>query len=45
MTMAFYFGFQHDHGIRFSQLWLAYGAVPDVDPAVLLEATNKAQSY
>jgi sodium/potassium-transporting ATPase subunit alpha len=39
---AFYFGFQRN-GVRFSQLWLQYGGY-NVDPSVISELTNKAQS-
>jgi sodium/potassium-transporting ATPase subunit alpha len=39
---AFYFGFQRN-GVPFSKLWLQYGGY-DVDPAVISELTNKAQS-
>ena len=42
MTGAFYFGF-HRHGIPFSALWLKFGNY-DVDPDLLAEATNRAQS-
>ncbi|GAA5873739.1 hypothetical protein JCM3774_000154 [Rhodotorula dairenensis] len=42
MTGAFYFGF-HRNGIPFSALWLKYGNY-DVDPDLLAEATNHAQS-
>ncbi|KAI3609640.1 h k atpase alpha [Moniliophthora roreri] len=42
MVGAFYFGFQRN-GIPFSALWLKYGNY-DVDPALLAEVTNKAQS-
>lgn len=42
MTGAFYFGF-HRRGIPFSALWLKYGNY-DVDPDLLAEATNHAQS-
>jgi sodium/potassium-transporting ATPase subunit alpha len=39
---AFYFGFQRN-GVPFSALWLKYGGY-DVDPAIIAELTNKAQS-
>ncbi|GAA5977314.1 hypothetical protein JCM10908_004936 [Rhodotorula pacifica] len=42
MVGAFYFGF-HRHGIPFSKLWLKFGNY-DVDPVLLAEATNRAQS-
>ncbi|GAA5838707.1 hypothetical protein JCM9279_003834 [Rhodotorula babjevae] len=42
MVGAFYFGF-HRRGIRFSALWLKYGGY-DVDPDLMAEATNVAQS-
>ncbi|KAJ7211563.1 hypothetical protein GGX14DRAFT_534540 [Mycena pura] len=42
MTAAFYFGFQRS-GVPFSALWRKYGGA-DVDPAVLTELTNRAQS-
>jgi len=42
MVGAFYFGFQRN-GVPFSKLWLQYGGY-DVDPAVISELTNKAQS-
>ncbi|KAF9072827.1 hypothetical protein BDP27DRAFT_1290170 [Rhodocollybia butyracea] len=42
MVGAFYFGFQLN-GVPFSALWLKYGGA-DVDPDVLAELTNKAQS-
>ncbi|EEB88126.1 hypothetical protein MPER_14215, partial [Moniliophthora perniciosa FA553] len=40
--VAFYFGFERN-GIPFSALWLKYGNY-DVDPVLLAEVTNKAQS-
>ncbi|KAJ7211566.1 hypothetical protein GGX14DRAFT_697247 [Mycena pura] len=42
MTAAFYFGFQRS-GVPFSAMWRKYGGA-DVDPAVLTELTNRAQS-
>ncbi|KAF8205169.1 hypothetical protein K438DRAFT_1818664 [Mycena galopus ATCC 62051] len=42
MTAAFYFGFQR-HGVPFSALWRKYGG-STVDPALLAELTNRAQS-
>ncbi|KAK7054487.1 hypothetical protein VNI00_003685 [Paramarasmius palmivorus] len=42
MVGAFYFGYAR-HGIPFSALWLKYGNY-DVDPELLAEVTNKAQS-
>ncbi|KAJ7438708.1 hypothetical protein B0H11DRAFT_1752553 [Mycena galericulata] len=42
MTAAFYFGFQR-HGIPFSAMWRKYGT-STVDPALLTEMTNRAQS-
>lgn len=39
---AFYFGFQRN-GVPFSAIWLKYGGY-DVDPAIIAELTNKAQS-
>lgn len=43
MIGAFYFGFWRSYGIPFSALWLKYGSY-DVDPALLAEATARAQS-
>ncbi|KAJ6489874.1 hypothetical protein C8R45DRAFT_1062204 [Mycena sanguinolenta] len=42
MTAAFYFGFQRN-GVPFSALWRKYGT-STVDPALLAELTNRAQS-
>jgi len=42
MAGAFYFGFQKN-GIPFSALWLKYGGY-DLDPALVAEMTNRAQS-
>ncbi|KAJ7366054.1 hypothetical protein DFH08DRAFT_162880 [Mycena albidolilacea] len=42
MTAAFYFGFQRN-GVPFSALWRKYGT-SSVDPALLAELTNRAQS-
>ncbi|KAJ7039338.1 hypothetical protein C8F04DRAFT_1220121 [Mycena alexandri] len=42
MTAAFYFGF-HRNGVPFSALWRKYGT-STVDPALLAELTNRAQS-
>ncbi|KAG7098125.1 hypothetical protein E1B28_000097 [Marasmius oreades] len=43
MVGAFYFGFQKDHGIPFSAMFLKFGTY-DVDPDYFAEATNRAQS-
>jgi len=43
MVAAFYWGFQRN-GVPFSALWLSYGDV-NVDPDLLAETTNKAQSF
>jgi sodium/potassium-transporting ATPase subunit alpha len=43
MISAFHFGFAKN-GVPFSAIWLAYGRTPNIDPAVLAEATAKAQS-
>ena len=43
MVGAFYFGFRRLDNIHFSALWLKYGGY-DVDPSILSEAINKAQS-
>lgn len=42
MVGAFYFGFQRN-GVPVSALWLKFGNY-DVDPALMAELTNKAQS-
>ncbi|KAF7333008.1 Calcium ATPase [Mycena venus] len=42
MTAAFYFGFQRN-GVPFSAMWRKYGT-STVDPALLAELTNRAQS-
>lgn len=43
MVGAFYWGSQRGEHIPFSDLWLKYGT-SEVDPELLAEATDKAQS-